>query len=59
MVGTWALRGIQCEKCHGPGSEHIAQGGDASLITLEFAYLGCHKNRDKDWALQKANESHE
>jgi len=35
IVGTWALRGIQCEKCHGPGSEHIAQGGDVSLITLD------------------------
>lgn len=23
MVGTWALEGIQCEKCHGPGGNHI------------------------------------
>lgn len=23
LVGTWALDGIQCEKCHGPGSLHV------------------------------------
>lgn len=22
LVGTWALDGIQCEECHGPGSQH-------------------------------------
>lgn len=23
LVGTWALDGIQCEECHGPGSAHV------------------------------------
>ena len=49
IVGTWAFRGIQCEKCHGPGSEHIAQGGDANLITLDRSseFCGqCHARGD-------------
>ena len=25
IVGTWALAGIQCEECHGPGSLHANQ----------------------------------
>ncbi|MCO5183149.1 MAG: hypothetical protein M9918_20750 [Anaerolineae bacterium] len=24
LVGTWALDGIQCEECHGPGSNHAS-----------------------------------
>ncbi|UCF79238.1 MAG: hypothetical protein JSW03_02995 [Candidatus Eiseniibacteriota bacterium] len=23
IIGTWALNGIQCERCHGPGSKHV------------------------------------
>jgi hypothetical protein len=23
LIGTWALDGIQCEECHGPGSLHV------------------------------------
>jgi len=24
IVGTWAFAGVQCERCHGPGSRHAA-----------------------------------
>lgn len=51
IVGTWELRGIQCEACHGPGSDHIAQGGDVSLIKLDRSseLCGqCHVRGSKD-----------
>jgi len=35
IVGTWELRGIQCEACHGPGSDHIDGGGKTALITVD------------------------
>ena len=40
-----ALKGVQCEACHGPASKHIEGGGDARYITLtpkESVCRGCH-----------------
>ena len=44
MTGTWAEPGIQCEACHGPGSNHItAPYGVAMTIDRDAAQCGsCH-----------------
>lgn len=34
IMGTWDEPGIRCERCHGPGSRHVASGGDPTLINI-------------------------
>jgi predicted CXXCH cytochrome family protein len=50
------LLGIQCEACHGPGSEHVKGGGDASKITVSYAaevcgscHVGDHNPTYTEW----------
>lgn len=44
MVGTWALEGIQCEKCHGPGGSHVKDPTSFKMdIVRDAAFCGkCH-----------------
>lgn len=41
LIGTWALNGIQCEACHGPGSEHAWSGGDKTKIKIDRSAATC------------------
>ena len=34
--GDGTLLGVQCENCHGPGSLHVAGGGDPTKITVTY-----------------------
>ncbi len=47
-VGTWALDGVQCERCHGPGSSHVQAPYDFPLkIDRSAAVCGeCHIRGD-------------
>lgn len=42
IVGTWEAPGIQCEACHGPGSDHI-KSGDKAKIKVDKASSACGK----------------
>ena len=50
------LLGIQCEACHGPGSEHVKGGGDPSKITVDYSaelcgscHTGSHHPTYDEW----------
>lgn len=42
IVGTWAMPGIHCEECHGPGAEHAASG-DKAKIKVDSTAAACGK----------------
>jgi len=44
IVGTWKFPGIQCEACHGPGSEHVKTVDKAKIkVDRSSALCGqCH-----------------
>jgi hypothetical protein len=48
IKGTWQFRGITCESCHGPGSEHIASPSPTNIvINATAAQCGtCHVRGD-------------
>ena len=45
LVGTWTEPGIQCEECHGPGNNHVANPyGVALKVDRDSASCGsCHR----------------
>jgi formate-dependent nitrite reductase cytochrome c552 subunit len=49
-VGTWALNGIQCEECHGPGELHAADPRNVAMrIDRSAEACGkCHVRGDVD-----------
>lgn len=54
-----ALRDVQCEACHGPGSRHVDSSGDTALITLTpdpSVCKGCHHapHVPADWDAARA-----
>ncbi|MFH0778377.1 MAG: multiheme c-type cytochrome [Candidatus Eisenbacteria bacterium] len=40
VAGTWALDGVQCERCHGPGSKH-AEDPYVSPLRIDRSVLLC------------------
>ncbi|MEW6374943.1 MAG: multiheme c-type cytochrome [Thermodesulfobacteriota bacterium] len=50
IIGTWALPGITCEECHGPGMAHIEAKGKGNIIKeTSSAFCGkCHVRGEKN-----------
>jgi len=50
LKGTWALPGVQCEACHGPGGDHVKSGNKKTIrIDRSSAACGkCHIRGSKD-----------
>lgn len=47
--GTWVYEGVQCEKCHGPGSRHAEDPQGVRMVVDRSAQLcgHCHVRDDK------------
>ena len=47
LIGTWAAPGIQCEACHGPGSEHVSNPDILLPVERDSELCGeCHRRGD-------------
>jgi hypothetical protein len=55
ILGTWHEVGIQCEACHGPGSNHFSTDGGTVVIDRSSIFISstgaetcntCHNRRD-------------
>jgi hypothetical protein len=48
LIGTWAAPGIQCEACHGPGSQHVQNPRGVDLVLDRDPELcgQCHTRGD-------------
>lgn len=56
--GTWAEAGVQCEACHGPGSQHPADptAGHIELAGAITACARCHSNTGNPGVIAVADE---
>lgn len=48
ISGTWAEPGVTCEACHGPGSAHVAGGGDKTKIVKDTSSELCGRCHYRD-----------
>jgi hypothetical protein len=48
IEGTWAFPGIQCERCHGPGSKHAEDPYESGMTIDASSYFcgECHSRGD-------------
>ncbi len=42
LIGTWALNGVQCEACHGPGALHVTAPFDVEM-KIDYSSEQCGK----------------
>ena len=55
--GTWSEAGVQCEACHGPGSQHVPDpaSGNVTIDPSALACARCHANPDDPEAIAAAD----
>ncbi len=49
IVGTWAYEGVQCERCHGPGSRHAEDPQGVRMVVDRSSQMcgACHAHENK------------
>ena len=46
IQGTWEFEGVQCERCHGPGSNHIFSPSPFNITIDDDVCQSCHVRGD-------------
>ena len=46
ITGTWEFPGIECERCHGPGSAHVAAPSIFNISVNDNTCTACHVRGD-------------
>ena len=50
VIGSWALDGVQCEACHGPGQHHLENPGKVDMI-VDRSAAACGRCHARDTGL--------